>query len=140
MPAWPAAPPGTDGLHWRMLQRLILSVRFQRDSRLMFIALERSSGAENLEHRLQLMSPKRMPSIKITGIAAALLVAAGVVALVRHGRAQPADTSTYAPENMKDYKKPESRSCERSCLPSKLRSPNSAARNRRSTTHIGTNQ
>ena len=49
------------------------------------------------------MSPKRMPSIKMAGIAAAVLLAAGIVALVRHGRAQPADTSTYAPETMKDF-------------------------------------
>jgi peptide methionine sulfoxide reductase msrA/msrB len=48
-----------------------------------------------------------MPSIKIAGIAAALLLAAGIVALVRHGRAQPADITTYAPDTMKDFKKPE---------------------------------
>ena len=48
-----------------------------------------------------------MPSIKMAGIAAAVLLAASIVALVRHGRAQPADTSTYAPENMKDFRKPE---------------------------------
>src|SRR5213596_414152 len=48
-----------------------------------------------------------MPSIKIAGIAAAVLLAAGIVAMVRHGRAQPSDTSTYFGENMKDFKKPE---------------------------------
>ena len=48
-----------------------------------------------------------MPSIKIAGIAAALLLAAGFVAIVRHGRAQTADISTYGPETMKDFKKPE---------------------------------
>jgi peptide methionine sulfoxide reductase msrA/msrB len=48
-----------------------------------------------------------MPSIKIAGIAAAVLLAAGIVAMLRHGRAQPADTSTYEPETMKEFKKPE---------------------------------
>jgi peptide methionine sulfoxide reductase msrA/msrB len=48
-----------------------------------------------------------MPSIKVTGIGAALLLAAGIVAMVRHGRAQTPDISTYGPETMKDFKKPE---------------------------------
>src|SRR5438876_8818049 len=48
-----------------------------------------------------------MSSIKIAGIAAVVLLAAGVVAMVRHGRAQPAETSTFEPKNMKDFKKPE---------------------------------
>jgi len=36
-----------------------------------------------------------------------VLLAAGLVAMVRHGRAQPAEISTFEPENMKDFKKPE---------------------------------
>src|SRR5206468_2483347 len=48
-----------------------------------------------------------MPSIKIAAIAAAVLLAAGIVAIVRHGRPQPAEISTFEPENMKDSKKPE---------------------------------
>ena len=48
-----------------------------------------------------------MPSIKIAAIAAAVILAAGIVAMVRHGRVQPADISTYEPERMKDFKKPE---------------------------------
>src|SRR6058998_1841872 len=48
-----------------------------------------------------------MSSIKIAGIAAVVLLAAGLVAMVRHGRVQPAETSTFEPENMKDFKKPE---------------------------------
>src|SRR5205809_4327647 len=48
-----------------------------------------------------------MPSIKIAAIAAAVILAAGIVARVRHGGAQPADISTYEPERMKDFKKPE---------------------------------
>src|ERR1043166_7442034 len=48
-----------------------------------------------------------MSSIKIAGIAAAVLLEAGLVAIVRHGRGQPAETSTFEPENMKDFKKPE---------------------------------
>src|SRR5438445_4546808 len=48
-----------------------------------------------------------MSSIKIAGIGAAVLLVAGLVAMVRHGRAQPAETSTFEPESMKDFKKPE---------------------------------
>ena len=48
-----------------------------------------------------------MPSIKIVAIAAAVLLAAGIFAMLRHGRPQPADISTYEPERMKDFKKPE---------------------------------
>ena len=48
-----------------------------------------------------------MSSIKIAGIAAVVLLAAGLVAMVRHGRAHPAEISTFEPENMKDFKKPE---------------------------------
>ena len=48
-----------------------------------------------------------MPSIKIAAIAAAVILAAGIVAMVRHARVQPADISTYEPERMKDFKKPE---------------------------------
>src|SRR5213594_3990409 len=48
-----------------------------------------------------------MPSIKIVGIATVALLAAGFVAMVRHGREQPAEISTFEPENMKDFKKPE---------------------------------
>jgi peptide methionine sulfoxide reductase msrA/msrB len=49
-----------------------------------------------------------MSSIKIAGITAAVLLAASLVAIVRHGRAQPVEVSTYEPERMKDFKKPES--------------------------------
>jgi len=48
-----------------------------------------------------------MHSIRITAIAAAVLLTAGIVALVRHGRAQPADIATYEPERMNGFKKPE---------------------------------
>src|SRR5437899_12304327 len=48
-----------------------------------------------------------MPSIKIVAIAAAVLLAAGIFAMLRHGHPQPADISTYEPERMKDFKKPE---------------------------------
>ena len=48
-----------------------------------------------------------MSSIKIAGITAAVLLAAGLVAMVRHGRSQPAKISTFEPESMKDFKKPE---------------------------------
>jgi peptide methionine sulfoxide reductase msrA/msrB len=48
-----------------------------------------------------------MLSIRNAGVAAALLLAAVIVAIVHHGRARPADLSTYEPERMKDFKKPE---------------------------------
>jgi len=48
-----------------------------------------------------------MSSSKIAGIAAVVLLAAGLVAMVRHGGAQPAEISTFEPGNMKDFKKPE---------------------------------
>jgi peptide methionine sulfoxide reductase msrA/msrB len=48
-----------------------------------------------------------MPSIKIAAIAAAVLLAAGVVAMVRHGRPQPAGVSTYELERMNEFNKSE---------------------------------
>jgi len=48
-----------------------------------------------------------MSLIKIAGIAAVALLALGLVAIVRHRGAEPAETSTFEPENMKDFKKPE---------------------------------
>src|ERR1041385_3958217 len=47
-----------------------------------------------------------MPVIKIVAMTAAVLVAAGIVAMVLHGRARPSAISTYQPERMKDFKKP----------------------------------
>src|SRR5213593_4769192 len=50
-----------------------------------------------------------MSSIKIAGIATVVLLAAGLVAMVRQGRVQPAETSTFAfePETMNNFKKPD---------------------------------
>ena len=50
-----------------------------------------------------------MSSIKIAGIATVVLLAAGLVAMVRHGRAQPAEISTFTfePETMNNFEKPE---------------------------------
>ena len=48
-----------------------------------------------------------MFSIKIAAITTVVVLAAGIVALERQGGAQPADISTYEPERMKDFKKPE---------------------------------
>jgi peptide methionine sulfoxide reductase msrA/msrB len=48
-----------------------------------------------------------MPTIKMTGIAAGILLAAALFALARHGRAQPPDLSTNEPKLMTDFKKPE---------------------------------
>ena len=39
-------------------------------------------------------------------MSAALLLAAGIYAVVHHGRAQPAESSVNQPETMKDFKKP----------------------------------
>jgi hypothetical protein len=48
-----------------------------------------------------------MPSTKIAAIAVGVLLAAGLFAIMRHGRSQPAETSTFEPESMKDFKKPD---------------------------------
>jgi len=49
-----------------------------------------------------------MPSIKIAAVAAAAaLLAVGLAVVVRQGRAQPADISTYEPEHMQNFKKPD---------------------------------
>jgi peptide methionine sulfoxide reductase msrA/msrB len=49
-----------------------------------------------------------MSLIKIAGLAAAIVLVLGIVAIVRHGRAQAAESSTFEPENMKNFKKPDS--------------------------------
>jgi peptide methionine sulfoxide reductase msrA/msrB len=48
-----------------------------------------------------------MPSIKIATIGAAAMLAAGIFIMTRHGSAQSTDVSTYEPEHMKDFKKPD---------------------------------
>jgi peptide methionine sulfoxide reductase msrA/msrB len=48
-----------------------------------------------------------MPSIKITVIAVAALLSVGLLVEMRQGRAQATNTSTYEPERMKNFKKPE---------------------------------
>jgi peptide methionine sulfoxide reductase msrA/msrB len=48
-----------------------------------------------------------MSSLRIAALVAAILLAAGVVIIVRHARAEPAGTSNFNPENMKDFKKPQ---------------------------------
>jgi peptide methionine sulfoxide reductase msrA/msrB len=53
------------------------------------------------------MSQKRMNSVRIAVIAAAVLLTAVIVAVVRHGSAQPAEISTYQPQNMNEFKKPD---------------------------------
>jgi peptide methionine sulfoxide reductase msrA/msrB len=47
-----------------------------------------------------------MSSIRIAAIVVGVLLAAGFVAIVRHGHAQPAGMSASEPWNMKDFKKP----------------------------------
>src|SRR6266404_4048505 len=47
-----------------------------------------------------------MPSIKIAVIAMAVLLAAGMVATMRHGRTEQANLSIYEPALMNDFKKP----------------------------------
>ena len=48
-----------------------------------------------------------MSSIKIAGIAAAVLLAAGLIVVARRGGAQPMEASTFEPETLKAFKKPE---------------------------------
>jgi methionine-R-sulfoxide reductase len=47
-----------------------------------------------------------MISIKMAAIAAAALVAVGFLVVMRQGRAQQTNFSTYEPERLKDFKKP----------------------------------
>jgi methionine-R-sulfoxide reductase len=62
-----------------------------------------------------------MQPIKITGIAAAALLAAGIFAVVHNaGRAQPTEISTgqiYQPTNMSDFKKPSAAELEKRLTP-----------------------
>jgi peptide methionine sulfoxide reductase msrA/msrB len=46
-----------------------------------------------------------MISMKMAALAAAVLLAGGLLVVMRHGKAQPAEISTYQPEHMKDFKK-----------------------------------
>jgi peptide methionine sulfoxide reductase msrA/msrB len=48
-----------------------------------------------------------MISMKTVVTAAAALLAVGLLVVMRQGRAQPTNISTYEPERMKDFKKPE---------------------------------
>ncbi len=48
-----------------------------------------------------------MISIKMVAVAAAVLLAVGLLVAVREGRAQATNISTFEPERMKDFKKPE---------------------------------
>src|SRR3974390_2490411 len=47
-----------------------------------------------------------MSSIRIAAIVVVVLLGASLVALVRHGRAQPTELSAFEPQNMQDFKKP----------------------------------
>src|SRR5580692_10443100 len=48
-----------------------------------------------------------MISIKMVAVAAAVLLAVGLLVAEREGRAQATNISTFEPERMKDFKKPE---------------------------------
>ncbi|HEY5909262.1 MAG TPA: hypothetical protein VJA21_01515 [Verrucomicrobiae bacterium] len=48
-----------------------------------------------------------MSSTKIAAILSVALFVAGLVAMVRHGRMQPAETTTFEPQRTNDFKKPE---------------------------------
>jgi peptide methionine sulfoxide reductase msrA/msrB len=48
-----------------------------------------------------------MTLIKLAGVSAVVLLAVGLAATVRHDRVPPTEKSTFKPENMKDFKKPE---------------------------------
>src|SRR5260370_17007407 len=62
-------------------------------------------GRKSLERDLRRISQKHMS--KIVVIAVAVILAACIVAKVRHRGAQPAAISTFEPNQMKDFKKPE---------------------------------
>jgi len=48
-----------------------------------------------------------MSSVKVLAVGAVVLLAAGLVRMVRHGHAQPAETKAFEPQAMKDFKKPQ---------------------------------
>src|SRR5215467_4450746 len=48
-----------------------------------------------------------MSSMRIAAAAAGILLAAGLLAIVRRGHAEPTETLTFEPQNMKDFKKPQ---------------------------------
>jgi peptide methionine sulfoxide reductase msrA/msrB len=48
-----------------------------------------------------------MSSLKIAALVTGILLAAGIIVTVRHGRAQPVETPNFEPANMKDFKKPQ---------------------------------
>src|SRR5712675_2060662 len=48
-----------------------------------------------------------MRLIKIAAVAAAVMLAAGIDALIRSGHPPPTDISNHEPEPMKDFKKPD---------------------------------
>jgi len=52
------------------------------------------------------MNRKRMSSIKFAGIAAVVLLAVGIVTMVRRGHVPRAEASAFEPEALKDFKKP----------------------------------
>jgi peptide methionine sulfoxide reductase msrA/msrB len=45
--------------------------------------------------------------MRIAAVAAGVLLAAGLLAIVRRGHAEPTETSNFEPQNMKDFKKPQ---------------------------------
>src|SRR5215475_10477270 len=47
-----------------------------------------------------------MSSIRITAIVIVGVLAVGIIAMVRHGRVEPAELPAFKPEAMKDFKKP----------------------------------
>src|SRR6266478_551286 len=53
------------------------------------------------------MSPKRMSAIKIAGMAVIALSAAALLVKARHRSVQATSISTYEPEHMSDFKKPD---------------------------------
>ncbi len=55
-----------------------------------------------------------MHTVEIAGITAAVLLAAGLVAMVRHAEAKPASTTNYEAESVKDFKKPDSAQLQKS--------------------------
>jgi peptide methionine sulfoxide reductase msrA/msrB len=83
------------------------AVRFPGRARLISVAAKPISAMN--KQKVGVERPRRMFSIRLTGMAVAVLLAAGMVMLVRHaGRARAADTSTtYEPNTMNTFKKPD---------------------------------
>src|SRR4030095_16282725 len=83
------------------------SVSFERIPRHSFEVPGANSGPQSCQRESNRELEFLMPSIKVVVAGALVRLATAVVAIVRHGSAQPAAMSTFEPQGMKAFKKPD---------------------------------